>query len=83
MMTNYPTIDIHKTLKEAYHLMMENKVDALPLIENNKVARVITRNNLEIIRSVFFDAPGQEERNKKILNLKEKIKKVLLILIQL
>ncbi|QQR80351.1 MAG: CBS domain-containing protein [Deltaproteobacteria bacterium] len=67
MMKDYPTIDINKSLSDAYQCMIDHKVDALPLIQAGKVIRVITKNNLEIIKSVFFDAPGQEERNRKIL----------------
>lgn len=67
MILDYPTIQAEKTLKEAHQLMMDKQVDSIPLIQNGRVVRVITKNNLEIIKSVFFDAPGQEERNRKIM----------------
>ncbi len=68
MMRDYPVIEVGKSIKDAYQLMLDKKIDAVPLLQQGKVIRMITRNNLEIIRSVFFDAPGQEERNRKILS---------------
>ena len=65
----HPTMDIKQSIGDAYDLMEEKKVDTLPLTEDGKVVRVVTKNNIEIIRSIFFDAPGQEERISRLMCL--------------
>lgn len=68
MITDYPSIDVEKTIGDAYDLMDEKGVDVLPIVEDEgKVLRVLTKNNIEIMKSVFFDAPGMEERRSRIM----------------
>ncbi len=67
MIPDYPSMEIKNTVGDAYDLMDEQKLAALALTEEGKVVRMVTKNNLEVIRSVFFDAPGQEERISRLM----------------
>lgn len=67
MIKPYPVIQIGKSVGDALDLMEDSKLDCLPVIEDGKVVRMISKNNIEIIRSVFFDAPGQEERVSRLM----------------
>lgn len=67
MVKDYPRLNAEKTVGDAWDLMEENQVDALPITEDDRVTRVITRNNIEIMKSIFFDAPGMEERQSRIM----------------
>lgn len=68
MITDYPLIDVDKTVGDAWDMMVENEVEALPVVEDEtKVLRMITKNNIEIMKSVFFDAPGMDERRARVM----------------
>ena len=70
MIVDHPKIDAEKTVGDVWDLMEEKQLDCLPIIEDEtRVVRVITRNNLEIMKSVFFDAQGLEERQARIMCL--------------
>lgn len=46
MSTNVVTIDKYATLEEASHLMAEKKVSKLPVLENRKLAGIITSSDI-------------------------------------
>lgn len=69
MISNFPSIHMKESIGEALDLMNAKGVDCLPVIEDDRVVRIVTKNNAEIIRSVFFDAPGQEERISRLMSL--------------
>lgn len=64
---DHPRLDSEKTVGDAWDLMEEKRLDCLPIVDDDRVSRVITRNNIETMKSVFFDAPGQQERQARIL----------------
>lgn len=65
-----PKIEIEKTVGDLWDLMEEKQLDVLPIVEDEKrVVRMVTRNNIEIMKSVFFDAPGMEERRSRLMCL--------------
>lgn len=67
MNKNHPFIGVEKTVGDAYDMMVANKVESLPVIEEGRVVRVVTLNNVEIMRSVFFEAPGLVERQARVM----------------
>ncbi len=69
MTKDFPVIGIEKSVGDAYDLLVESKVDCLPIIQDGKTVRMLTRNNLEIMRSIFFDAPGLEDRQARVMCL--------------
>lgn len=69
MTAEYPTIDLYKTVGDAYEVMNAHDVDTLPITDDGTVVRMISKNNIEIIRSIFFDAPGQEVRIARLMGL--------------
>lgn len=64
---DHPRLDSEKTVGDAWDLMEEKQLDCLPIVDDDRVSRVVTRNNIETMKSVFFDAPGQQERQVRIL----------------
>lgn len=68
MIADYPVIDVDDTVGDAYELMEKKDVDCLPVIdEEGRVIRVVTKNNIEIMKSVFFNVPGVEERSARVM----------------
>lgn len=69
MDTKYPTIDISKQIGDAHRVMSERHLDCLPVVRDQKVIRMVTFNNLEVIRSPHFDAVGQSDRMARMMCL--------------
>lgn len=69
MTQGHPSIDLYKTVGDAYDIMNAQDVDTLPITDDGVVVRMISKNNIEIIRSIFFDAPGQEVRIARLMGL--------------
>lgn len=68
MVTDFPTIDIEQTVGDAYDIMVEKELEYLPVVnDEGKVLRMVSKNNIEILKSVFFDAPGMEERQARVM----------------
>lgn len=69
MITDYPSVDIHETIGDAHTIMEKHDLDTIPITNKGVVVKMISKNNIEIIRSIFFDAPGQEARIARLMGL--------------
>lgn len=70
MLTDYPVIDINQTIGDAYELMERRGVESLPISDDDgRIIRIVTKNNIEIMKSVFFNMPGVEERAARVMCL--------------
>ncbi|MBF0104112.1 MAG: CBS domain-containing protein [Deltaproteobacteria bacterium] len=69
MEKRYPTIDASKQISDAYELMTELGLEYLPVVQDQRVVRVLTKNSIETIRSAHFDAPGQDQRVARLMCL--------------
>lgn len=65
----HPVIDVGKSIGDAYDVMEARSIECLPIVKEGKVVKMITKNNVEIMRSVFSDVPGFEERLSRIMCL--------------
>ncbi|MBF0105363.1 MAG: CBS domain-containing protein [Deltaproteobacteria bacterium] len=65
---DYPALEISQTVGDAYDLMVKKNRDSVAVIDNEQIVRVVTRNDIDMIRSVFADIPSQKSRIEMLMN---------------